>query len=183
MNSTKISEVSIPEEYLIYSPKEELSFSDNFRMESEKLAYVPEPKDVMIAFFMSFPSSFRFLLHTREFIAKFLGLKTAPKSEKSSRVEKLKAFQGNVGDSVAIFDVLEKNKSELLTGQKDAHLDFKLSFLSFPIEKGVRIELATTVVVNNNLGKMYFSIVKPFHKFFLKRILRKMERTLIHKSW
>ena len=137
----------------------------------------------MIAFFLSFPRSFKILLNTREFIAKLLGLKTAPKSSKETRMEKLLKFKGNIGDSIAIFEVLDKNEKELLTGQKDAHLDFKLSFIVYQNNSDTYIEMATTVVINNRLGKIYFGIVKPFHKFYMKRILRKMESKLINKSW
>ena len=182
MIHNKVIEVGFGPDYLINESIAETSFSDNFRLVSNRLNYLPEPKDLMIAFFLSFPKSFKILLDTREFIAKLLGLKTAPKSKKETRIEKLHKFEGNVGDSIAIFEVLDKNDNELLTGQKDSHLDFKLSFIVYKNNDTTNLEMATTVEINNKLGKLYFGIVKPFHKFYLKRILKRMELILINKN-
>ncbi|BDS13120.1 DUF2867 domain-containing protein [Aureispira anguillae] len=178
-----LKEVGLKETYLIHNNMDDVDFWDNFQLASKKLNYLPEPKDLMIAFFKAFPKSFLILLHTREFIAKRLKLKTAPESDKKSRMEKLHAFQGNIGERVAIFEVLDKTEIELLTGQKDTHLDFKLSFISYKTNGITYLELATTVILNNRLGKAYFFIVKPFHKFYLKIILKRMENILIHKDW
>lgn len=183
MINNKVIEVKIGSDYLINRNIDVVTFSDNFRLVSDKLNNMPQPKDLMIAFFLSFPKSFKILLNTREFIAKFLGLKTAPKSEKERKIEKLHKFEGKVGESIAIFEVLEKNDKELMTGQKDSHLDFKLSFIVYKSENKTNLELATTVVINNKVGKLYFGIVKPFHKFYIKRILKRMELNLIDKTW
>ncbi|CAM1343520.1 DUF2867 domain-containing protein [Tenacibaculum amylolyticum] len=183
MVHNKVIEVGFDQDYLISKSIAAASFSDNFRLVSSRLHYVPEPKDAMIAFFLSFPKSFKFLLNTREFIAKLLGLKTAPKSKKEAKIEKLYQFKGNIGESIAIFEVLDKNAHELLTGQKDSHLDFKLSFIVYKNNDVTNLEMATTVLINNKLGKLYFGIVKPFHKFYTKRILKRMELNLINKNW
>ena len=180
---SSIKEVALDPNYLVSKNKEQLDFWDVFQLKSTKLDYRPEPKDLMIAFFKSFPKSFTFLLHLREKIAKIFNLKTAPETTENERLERLHNFKGNIGESIAIFEVLDKTDIELLTGQKDAHLDFKLSFISQKQNEITTIELATTVILNNAFGKAYFALVKPFHKFYLKRILRRMERVLIHKNW
>lgn len=183
MKKSKIAEVHISPDYLIHKNIEKASFSDSFQLASENLNDPPEPKDLMIAFFLSFPKSFKALLTMREFFAKRLGLKTAEETKKESRLEKLYKFKGNIGEKVALFEVQDKSENELLTGQNDSHLDFKLSFLSFKKDNKVILELATTVIINNSIGKLYFRIVKPFHKFYLKRIISKMEKQLLNKSW
>ena len=183
MKKSIVTEVELQPEYLISNTTQELTYADNFRLVSENIKYTPEPKDLMIAFFKSFPKSFTVLLHTREFIAKQLRLKTAPKLDENKRKELLHQFKGEIGEQVAIFKVLDKNENELLTGQKDSHLDFQLSFLVFENENDIRMELATTVIINNSIGRIYFAIIKPIHKFYLKVILRRMERVLIDKNW
>jgi hypothetical protein len=140
---------------------------------------VPKPKDCMIAFFKAFSPFFTKLLLSREKIAKELGLKTATKLTQAEREAYLNEFEGNIGDSIAIFDVLDKNDIELLTGQTDKHLDFKLSFISYEEENDKIIELATVVRIHNTLGKIYFFFVKPFHRYFMKRIFKKMEKELL----
>lgn len=178
-----VKEAVLDKSYLISKNIDETDFWDNFQLTSEELDAAPKPKDMMIAFFLSFPKSFTILLHLREFIVKPLGLKTAPKTDKRSRYDRLYQFNGEVGESIAIFEVLEKDERELLTGQNDSHLDFKLSFISYQANDNIKLELVTTVIFNNTLGKIYFHLIKPFHRFYIKRILKRMEKQLLHKSW
>ncbi len=180
---TTVKEVLLNPNYLIGQSNDKVDFCDVFQLKTTKFKEQIKPKDLMIAFFLSFPKSFTFLLHTRDRIASFFELKTAPKVERQNRLTLLRSFEGNIGDNIAIFEVLNKNQQELLTGQTDSHLDFKLSFISKKEESISTFELATTVCINNHLGKIYFAIVKPFHKFYLKKILRKMEETLLQKDW
>lgn len=179
---SKVSEIHLNPSYLIHKQEEHLDYVDVFQLKSKLLTNTEEPKDCMIAFFKAFPNSFKVLLNLREAIAKKLGLKTAPQSNPTTRLEKLHAFKGDIGESVAIFEVLEKNNTELVTGQKDKHLDFKLAFISYR-ELEPCIELVTTVKINNRLGKIYFAIVRPIHRFYMKRLLLKMETILLNKDW
>ena len=137
----------------------------------------------MIAFFKSFPAVFIKLLLFRERIAKIFGLKTATKTTKAERDKILNEFEGKIGDSIFISQVIDKDNVELLTGQTDKHLDFKLSFIIYEKDNHAIIELATTVNFHNLLGRMYFFFVRPFHRFYMKRILKRMEKVLINKSW
>ena len=178
----KISQIPLDHTRLIYKSSHTTDYSDVFQLRSSTLQYVPEPKDCMIAFFKAFPKSFLVLLNIREKIAGMLKLKTAPETDKASRLERLHNFKGNIGESIAIFEVLDKTETELLTGQNDDHLDFKLSFISYNHIKPT-IELATTVKINNKLGTLYFSIVRPIHKFYMKIILSRMENILVNKNW
>ncbi len=180
--ASKVSQIQLSKNLLISKTSHALDYADVFQLQSKHLKNVPEPKDCMIAFFKAFPKSFKFLLILREKIAKLLRLKTAPETEKTSRLERLHNFSGDIGDSIAIFEVIDKNKTELLTGQNDDHLDFKLSFISYKTELPT-IELATTVKINNKIGKLYFSIVRPIHKYYMKIILSRMEHILISKDW
>lgn len=129
--------------------------------------------------FYPFPNLLLFCINTREFIAKYLGLKTVEKPDKKTKYEKLYALKGEVGEKIAVFEVLDKSDIELMIGQKDSHLDFKLSFIVYQKGGKIVLELPTTVIINNKLGKVYFSIVKPILKFYLKRILKRMEGNLI----
>jgi hypothetical protein len=180
---TSVKKAGIDQNYLISHNLEEVDFWDNFQLSSQQLEVVPEPKDMMIAFFLAFPSSFKALLNLREVLVKPFGLKTAPQTNKKSRYENLYSFNGEVGASVAIFEVLDKNERELLTGQNDSHLDFKLSFVSYQSDEGVRMELITTVKLNNVIGRTYFRLIKPFHRFYIRRILQRMEQVLKNKNW
>ncbi len=181
MHSSPVKSVKLNAHYLINQNIDQVSFWDNYQLNSTQLKQAPAPKDMMIAFFKAFPKSFIFLLRTRERIAKWLRLKTADESD--SKIETLHQFKGEIGDRIALFEVLAKNEQELMTGQNDSHLDFKLSFISYADQTGVKLELATTVIINNKIGKFYFAVVKPFHRFYLKRIIKRMEHELVNQSW
>lgn len=178
-----VKEVELSTEYLVGRDKDKLDFWDVFQLESDLLSNCPEPKDMMIAFFKSFPKTFMGLLRLREWIAKRLNLKTAPETNETDRLERLHNFNGHIGESVAVFDVLESDQRELVTGQKDSHLDFKLSFISYSENGRVMMQMATTVVINNTIGKMYFAVVKPIHKYYMRQIFKRMEFTLANKDW
>ncbi|WP_109852008.1 DUF2867 domain-containing protein [Aquimarina sp. AU58] len=175
----KITEIELNKEYLITKQSKDISYSDVFQLRTTSLKEVPKPKDCMIAFFKAFSPFFTKLLLSREKIAKKLGLKTATKLTQVERETYLNEFEGNIGDSIAIFDVLDKNDIELLTGQTDKHLDFKLSFISYEEGDDKIMELATIVKIHNTLGKIYFFLVKPFHRYFMKKIFMKMEKELL----
>jgi hypothetical protein len=174
----EIKQVSIQKDYLISLYSTDSDYTDCFRLTTDTLSSEPPPKDCMVTFFKSFPPIFIKLLLFRETIARFLGLKTASAANAQEREKELEEFQGNIGDSIAIFEVLDKNETELVTGQTDKHLDFKLSFISRTENDLQIIELATTVKINNLLGKGYFFLVKPIHVYFMTRILKRMFKKL-----
>jgi len=183
MKENRVISIKSNPDYLIIKTSGEVDFIDHYQLRSDKLSYSPEPKDLMIAFFKAFPASFKLLLNLRESVAGLLKLKTAPQSEKASRLEKLHHFKGDIGDQITLFEVLDKSDKELLTGQKDSHLDFKLSFITYQINDSISLEMVTVVNINNSIGKVYFGIVKPIHKWYMKKILKNMEKELISKTW
>lgn len=175
----KITEVKISKAYLIAQLSTKIDYADSFQLKTHLLKNVPKPKDCLVAFFKSFSPFLTKLIITREIIAKKLGLKTENKITNNQRNKLIDEFEGNIGDSIAIFEVLHKNDTELLTGQTDKHLDFKLSFICYKENEDKIVELATTVKFHNLLGKIYFFFVKPFHRYFMKRILKRMNDELI----
>ncbi|MCG8577970.1 MAG: DUF2867 domain-containing protein [Flavobacteriales bacterium] len=175
----KVIEVTLDDNYLIAKRSKDIDYLDVFQMETTSFDKPIAPKDCMIAFFKSFPSFFTKMLLFRESVARFIGLKTAPKTSEEEREKKINEFQGDVGDSIAIFEVLDRNETELLTGQKDKHLDFLFSFISYQKENNHIIELATTVVIHNFLGRVYFFFVRPVHRIYMKRIMKRMVKELL----
>jgi hypothetical protein len=69
------------------------------------------------------------------------------------------------------FPIIEKRENEIVMGENDRHLDFRLSVL---IDRENSFIYLTTVVCFNNLfGKLYFLPVKPFHKIIVKSSLKR----------
>jgi len=171
----KITETSIPAGSLILSSLERIDFKDAYAV-IHSFRKDLTPADLAKSFFNSMPQWVNVALIIREKIAKLIGLKTA---DREATQRQLMNFKGEPGESIALFKVYDKNENELLTGQNDTHLDFRLSFFVLRSKSETEIILATVVKLNGLSGKIYFAIVKPFHKLVVKSIMRRMSRNLI----
>lgn len=78
------------------------------------------------------------------------------------------------GDRLNIFRVYERHDDEIILGEDDAHLDFRLSVLVSPAEQGRprRLILTTVVFYNRLLGRAYISLIAPFHRMVVRASLR-----------
>ena len=126
-------------------------------------------------FFTSFPWWVKALLGLREAGAALIGLKTANHRRTG---EERAAFQGRVGDSVMLFDVLGRSTTEILFVQNDRHLDFRLSVFLEKSGTSYTAMLATSVRFNGRLGRAYFLPVRPVHRRIMPIALRRMIRTV-----
>ncbi|MOA43140.1 hypothetical protein D3C78_1652630 [compost metagenome] len=80
-----------------------------------------------------------------------------------------------VGTSVGLFKILEKTDNEIIMGENDRHLDFKVSLLAQQTESTIAaITISTVVNYHNWFGKFYFFFVKPFHKRIVSVMLKRM---------
>lgn len=96
-------------------------------------------------------------------IAKPFGLKTAEKKAQSGKTP-----------SKNIFPVLFRNENEIVMGANDKHLSFRASVLLAKAGDETDIFLTTVVRFNNFGGRLYFALIKPFHRLIVKSALRKL---------
>ncbi|MDQ1920219.1 DUF2867 domain-containing protein [Massilia pseudoviolaceinigra] len=128
--------------------------------------------DVLARFiFAHQPAWIGHLLRVRDMIVVGLGLKTAAQLAKiASETEPSR---------VGIFKVYSTNETEIVVGEDDRHLDFRISILcaggSAPDS---RRELTMTTVVHchNLLGRTYLRVIAPFHRAVVKASLRSAAR-------
>lgn len=106
------------------------------------------------------------LMHIREIlIARPFGLRTGnrTKNERTSpRPE------------IELAPILYSNENELVMGEDDKHLYFRLSVLK--VNKGVDTEIYLTTVVrfNNAGGKIYFALIRLFHGLVVRAMLTRL---------
>jgi hypothetical protein len=86
-------------------------------------------------------------------------------------------FGLKVGRPQATFPVMWQTESEVVTGLCDRHLDFRVSILKEPCE-GI-VSFTTIVRFNNRWGRIYFAVIRPFHKLIVKTLMR---RFLAHQN-
>ncbi|MDA3893798.1 MAG: DUF2867 domain-containing protein [Salinivirgaceae bacterium] len=82
------------------------------------------------------------------------------------------------GGKVAFFDVKEINANEVLMFADDAHLNAYFSIAIFENGNKKTIQASTIVNIKNNVGTMYFAVVKPFHKIIIKTMMKKIAKQL-----
>lgn len=138
-----------------------------------------EIKDIKIEtvgklFFLSGPRWITSLLLLRDRLAGLIGLKTATDARDQKRV--IEKFNCEVGDQIALFRVYEKNTNEVILGENDKHLDFRVSL--FLDRSNDTLTVSTHVKFNNWIGRLYFIPVMPMHKIIVPVILRGMVKNL-----
>jgi hypothetical protein len=78
---------------------------------------------------------------------------------------------------IAFFRIYEQDTTEVLLGEDDSHLDFRVSVRCEPID-GAHHVIATTVVhCHNLLGRLYILVIAPFHRLVVRSALRRAART------
>ena len=112
------------------------------------------------------------LMKMRDGLVRRFGLKTA---------DQLSQSDGAVDDRrVAIFKIYESGPYEILLGEDDSHLDFRISVLCQDLARitpaGASVVLSTVVHCHNRLGRNYIRLIAPFHKAIVQSSLRRAAR-------
>ena len=111
------------------------------------------------------------LMAVRDAVVGRFGLKTA------KQLMSLGA-QSNTG-RVGIFKIYGTSPTEVVLGEDDRHLDFRLSVLcsTQPSPGGQRhLTLSTVVHCHNRLGRLYIRVIAPFHRLVVQSSLRRAAR-------
>lgn len=103
------------------------------------------------------------LLQMRDTLVRPFGLK---------RAADLRALED---DRISIFRVFERYDREIVLGENDLHLDFRLSILVQPAshDSPRRLILTTLVFYNRLLGRAYIGLIAPFHRMVVRASLRR----------
>lgn len=114
----------------------------------------------------------------RDAAMRLIGLKTS--GNRGTRARAFKRFMCEPGQQIGLFKVLRRTGTEIVLGQVDWHLNFRLSLFTV-MEKDncrQRLTIRTDVKFKNFFGRLYFSAVKPFHRLIVRRMLTTMIKTL-----
>lgn len=126
-------------------------------------------EDAVKLFFTASPPWVKNLFGFRNKIVKMLGLKAT-----NIDASKINDFRVTVGQSLGLFKVMEKNGNEVILGEDDKHLDFRVSIYLVNNRNEQHVTISTIAVFHNNFGKIYFRLIKPFHKVIVRRMLSNM---------
>lgn len=136
--------------------------------------------DAAKAFFLGAPKWVSSLMQFRNKLVTYLGLKTDQQQEKS--IEAIHTSNFEIGEKFGLFEVTNRTKNEIIMGTDDKHLNFRVSiYLKDCQDKNYTIYLTTAVQINNALGKIYFFVIKPFHKIVVRVFIKKIKEQLINQ--
>ncbi|WP_426176977.1 DUF2867 domain-containing protein [Massilia sp. TWR1-2-2] len=126
--------------------------------------------DLLARFIFSHqPSWVRNLTGIRDIIVARFGLKTARHLATLA--------SGAKADRVGIFKVYSTSETEIVLGEDDKHLDFRVSVLcSRGAADGRQLTISTVVHCHNLLGRAYLLVIAPFHRLVVKASLRRAAR-------
>lgn len=128
------------------------------------------PEDVTMlarALFNRPPLWLRGLLRLRDQIVGPLGAKT------TTAIREAGASDGR--GRIGFFPVLGRSENEIILGEDDRHLDFRVSVLLQEDDSGARRLVTTTAVrCHNLLGRTYLWVIKPFHVLVVRSYLSRL---------
>jgi hypothetical protein len=81
-------------------------------------------------------------------------------------------------DRLSIFRVFERHKDEIILGEDDTHLDFRVSVLVQPAseDRSQRLIITTLVFYNRLLGRAYLGLIAPFHRLVVRASLDRAQK-------
>jgi hypothetical protein len=173
---------SIPNQSVLKSEERFYNYVDSYHGWFITEGNTTSLKEFVKLFIYSGPKWADFLMTIRDNIVGLFGLMTSNQlTEQEKHPDNIKL---ELGEQLGIFKLLDKNENEIIVGEDDKHLNFKVSLLLEPLtEVTAKMELIITTCVkfNNLFGKVYFIPVKPFHKIIVYRTLKNIIRQLENK--
>ncbi|MBC7383979.1 MAG: DUF2867 domain-containing protein [Bacteroidia bacterium] len=167
-----VIKTGLPGNSILYKNHEKYNYADSYLTTVNDPENVYKAVDIAIAFFSSAPNWVNNLMVVRNKIVSVFGLKTSmPPGNRSKQIEKMK-FEA--GEQVGLFKVFDNTDQEIILGEDDKHLNFRVSLFlennsKDPSKKTITI--STTITYNNWLGRFYFLPVKPMHQIIVPAML------------
>lgn len=162
----KVEKVTVPQGSLVAGVPF-TDYADAFRIRLDPARF-PNVDSVARAFVKTSPSWIATLMHLRDTLVSVFGLKRSVDAPPSVA----DGVRIAPGDFVGFFRVLERDDREILAGEDDRHLDFRISFLYERDESGAWMTVTTVVKLHNAFGRAYFVPVAPFHRLIVPAMLR-----------
>jgi hypothetical protein len=166
----KIKKTKLPENSLVkkYMPAD---YSEAYEMIVGKNNQLT-PDNLLIAFWTDFPVWVRWLFNLRDILVKPFGLKGADENYNSFQQKFTEMVR--TGGNYKQMNIPAKSENETILQLADKHLTAELScHIENNIDNKLKISIITLVHYHNALGKIYFAVIKPFHKIIVKTIMKR----------
>jgi hypothetical protein len=174
----KVIKTTLPAQSVLAGNKKKYDYIDSFEGSYFDRKNNITSAQIGKAFFSSSPAWVDKLFAWRNKIVSLLGLKTS--GQPLNRQELLAKFHCEPHEQMGLFKVFERTDHEVVLGEDDKHLNFRVSLFKSDIgdSNQKKLTISTTVAFNNRFGKIYFFLIKPFHALIVPTILKGIIKTL-----
>jgi hypothetical protein len=139
------------------------------------------PDNLLIAFWTDFSKWIQVLFKLRDCLAKPFGLKTSENG--TDFKQKFEAAIRN-REQFNLMSVPAKSANETIMRLTDKHLTAELSVCNEKLtNKQLKISVITLVHYHNFLGRIYFFVIRPFHKIILKAMIKRSIKRLTQNDY
>lgn len=156
---TSIKKTICPEDSKVKSQLKKIDYEDAFSFTTS--GSNENIEDIYLKIFNTAPKWVEYALKFRNLLVSPFGLKTEMKKMK---IQTLKE-----GEKIGIFKIYKIYDDEVIAGEDDKHLDFRVSVHQ---NSESTITVCTIVHYNNSFGKLYMTLIRPFHKIVVKSMLK-----------
>lgn len=162
---SRVSRVPVPREARVADvyPSPDLADAYATRLPEGATA---DPEALARFLFAGQPRWIAGLLRLRDLLVAGFGLKTA---------QSLQAPRPGGPPRIGIFRVYATHENEVVLGEDDKHLDFRVSVLRRPQGEGAGaadwLVVSTVVHCHNRLGRAYIALIEPFHRAVVRATL------------
>lgn len=109
------------------------------------------------------------LFKIREFLGALVGLKVEMDKKKETTEEL----------DLGFFNVYHKEEKEIIIGADDKHLNFRAVLMKTDDPRH-NIELVTLVKFHNRFGRIYMSLIKPFHVIVVRAMAKRASKPFLN---
>ena len=162
----RVTAVSLPRGSRIASVYASPNLADAYSIELPP-GVLTDPELLARFIFSHQPPWVSTLTAIRDALVGSVGLKTA---------KQLTSLAESKTGRLGIFKIYDTSSAEVVLGEDDKHLDFRLSVLcsNQPSPGGKRhLTLSTVVHCHNRLGRLYILVIAPFHRLVVQSSLRR----------
>ncbi|WP_282088848.1 DUF2867 domain-containing protein [Aquimarina algiphila] len=157
--NTKVILENTPDTSLINRTLNKIDYSDTYATTN----HLDSLEKITNMIFANFPNWVTIMMKFRNTIVKIFDLKTQKPSDYNTDFK--------VGGYIGYFKIYEIMSNEIILGANDKHLNFRVSVFNSQ-ELTYNIKVSTIVQYNKRWGKIYMTIVKPFHQLIVKKMVR-----------
>jgi len=171
--------MELPDKSILKKDGKHYDYIDSYQSKFVDKNNTISPTEIGKAFFSSGPKWVEKLFLLRNKIVGLFGLKTS--GNITDRQKQLDNFKCEPGEQLGLFKVYAKTNNEVVLGEDDKHLNFRVSLLLdqlFNETDNKTLTITTTVEFNNKFGRLYFLPVRPFHKLIVPKMLKAIIKEL-----